>query len=106
MVQFLVTSQIQDAISEYNAKQGLSTDDAGYITQDLPSVEHLQLAHVAVTLKLPLHQLLGTTQLYLPPIEKPKPVSSKSTNTHNRTPSTKHAWQSSDGSSKNKSTTK
>jgi hypothetical protein len=80
MVRVLVTAQIQDAISKYNVKQGLSTDDPGYIPENLPSVEHLQLARLAVTLKLPLHELLSTTQLYLPPVDKPKPVPSKTTN--------------------------
>jgi len=74
MVRFVATRQIQDAIRDYNTRRELSEDKDGYILLDSGSIEHLQLAHIASTLKLPLSQLLKGAQIYIPPIEKPKPV--------------------------------
>lgn len=74
MVLLVATGQIQDAIRDYNTTRELSEDRDGYINPDSGWIEHLQITHIASTLKLPLSQLLKGAEIYIPPIEKPKPV--------------------------------
>ena len=84
MVKFVVSQDIQAILKEYNKTRNLSEGVDGYIDADSVSIEHIQLVHIASTLqskadsanksKYSLSNILKTTSLYIPPIEKPKPV--------------------------------
>lgn len=84
MVKFVVSSDIQIIINEYNKITNLSEGDEGYISPETASLDHIQLDHVASTLqrkaepakksRYSLSHILTTTSLYIEPIQKHKPV--------------------------------
>ena len=88
MVKFVVSQDIQEIIREYNTTRNISEGDDGYIGSESESIEHLQLVHIISALqstaqlvnkwKYSLSNILKTTSLYIPPIEKPKPVNTYS----------------------------
>lgn len=114
MVKFVVSPEIRQLISEYNTVRNLSEDKDGGLRPDSPSIEHLQLVTLASTVraaahptKAPqysLHNILKTTQLYIEPIEKPKPVSSQYFYADHRIPNIKPEWKLYDAVSNNKNT--
>jgi len=114
MVKFVISPEIQALISEYNALKNLSEDDDGYITSSSPSIEHLQLVHIASMLQTAnptdgsqssLRTILKSTQLYIEPIEKPKPVGSRYIYVYFRIPNIKLEWKLYDAVSSNENTT-
>jgi hypothetical protein len=87
MVRLAVSPNIQRIIRHYNVQKKLSEGEDGFINSNAAFIEHLSLAHIASALQADaeptqkshytLDNILKTTSLYIEPVEKPKPVTSR-----------------------------
>jgi hypothetical protein len=114
MVKFVVSPEIQQLVSEYNTSKKLAETDEGYVPPESPSIEHIQLVHISSILQAhepskksqnSLNNILKTTNLFIQPIEKPKPVPTYVCLADNRILSIKLEWRLCDTASSNKNTT-